>query len=471
MLASVLANVLASVLAIVLAVVRIARSRAWTAACGEPHSLRTVRPPDPTSPLAAMRPLLAVALSSLLAAPCIAAQAPRDAYLARARRLMREAPFIDTHNDLPEMSRLRSGFDLERYDPDKGLPDLDTDLPRAVKGMVGGQFWAAYVPSGYEGKGAGTMVLEEIDMVHRMIARSPRLRYATTADDIVRIHRTGKIASLIGIEGGHAIDNSLGMLRDVYRLGVRYMTLTHGSTTAWADASTDAPRHGGLSPFGEEVVKEMNRLGMMVDISHVSDGVMSDVARLSEAPLFFSHSSVRALADHPRNVPDSILTLVKKKDGVVMVNAYPAFVDSTGARLMRNVFEVERKLRVQFAAEPAKADSAFGAYINSVPPSTLERYVDHIDYIVKFIGVDHVGIGADLGAIEQHPTGLEDISKFPNLVAELLRRGYSDADAKKIMGGNLLRVMRKTEAVARRLQKTQKPGVARLTEKVASDAP
>ena len=215
----------------------------------------------------------------------------------------------------------------------------------------------------------------------------------------------------------------------------------------------------------------MNRLGMMVDISHVSDGVMSDVARLSEAPLFFSHSSVRALADHPRNVPDSILTLVKKKDGVVMVNAYPAFVDSTGARLMRNVFEVERKLRVQFAAEPAKADSAFGAYINSVPPTTLERYVDHIDYIVKFIGVDHVGIGADLGAIEQHPTGLEDISKFPNLVAELLRRGYSDADAKKIMGGNLLRVMRKTEAVARRLQKTQKPGVARLTEKVASDAP
>ncbi len=400
-----------------------------------------------------------------LCAPTLRAQAPRDAFLARARRLMREAPFIDTHNDLPEMSRLKAGFDLERYDPDKSLPDIDTDLPRAVKGQVGGEFWAAYVPSGYEGKGAGTMVLEEIDMIHRMIARSPRLGYATTADDIVRIHRTGKIASLIGIEGGHAIDNSLGMLRDVYRLGVRYMTLTHGSTTAWADASTDAPRHGGLAPFGEEVVREMNRLGMMVDISHVSDGVMSDVARISEAPLFFSHSSARALADHPRNVPDSILMLVKKKDGVVMVNAYPAFVDSTGARLMRDVFEVERKLRVEFADNPAKADSAFGAYINSVPPTTLERYVDHIDYIVKLIGVEHVGIGADLGSIEQHPKGLDDISMFPNVVAELLRRGYSDADTKKIMGGNLLRVMRKTEQVAKRLQKEHKPSAARFNDK------
>ncbi|MCC6930016.1 MAG: dipeptidase [Gemmatimonadaceae bacterium] len=403
-----------------------------------------------------------------LCAPNLRAQATRDSFLPRARRLMREAPFIDTHNDLPEMSRLKAGFDLERYDPDKSLPDIDTDIPRAMKGQVGAEFWAAYVPSAYEGKGAGTMVLEEIDMIHRMIARSPRLAYATTADDIVRIHRTGKLASLIGIEGGHAIDNSLGMLRDVYRLGARYMTLTHGSTTAWADAATDAPRHGGLSPFGEEVVREMNRLGMMVDISHVSDGVMSDVARISEAPLFFSHSSARALADHPRNVPDSILMLVKKKDGVVMVNAFPAFVDSTGARLMRDVFGVERKLRAQYPDNPARADSAFLAYINSVPPTTLERYVDHIDYIVKLIGVEHVGIGADLGAIEQHPKGLDDISMFPNVVAELLRRGYSDADTKKIMGGNLLRVMRKTEQVAKRLQKVRKPSTMRFNDKVTS---
>ncbi|MBC7896933.1 MAG: membrane dipeptidase [Cytophagaceae bacterium] len=405
-----------------------------------------------------VRPLI---LLPVFLAPLVVEAQTRDSFLPRARRLMREAPFIDTHNDLPWMSYQRSAYDLERYDPDKGLPDLDTDLPRAVKGGVGGQFWAAYVPSAYEGKGAGTMALEQIDMIHRMIARSPRLAYATTADDIVRIHRQRKIASLIGIEGGHAIDNSLGMLRQVYALGVRYLTLSHGSTTAWADASTDAPRHGGLNAFGEDVVREMNRLGMMVDISHVSDGVMSDVARISEAPLFFSHSSVRALADHPRNVPDSILRLVKQKDGVVMANAYPAFVDSTGARLMRDVFEVERRLRVQFSNDPQKADSAFGAYINNVPGTTLERYVDHIEYIITFIGIDHVGIGADLGSLEQHPKGLDDISMFPNLVAELLRRGYTDAQVKQVMGGNLLRVMRKTEAVARRLR-DRKPLTTRL---------
>ena len=347
------------------------------------------------------RHLLGVAI---LVAPLLSVPAQsRDSFLPRARRLMRDAPFIDTHNDLPWMAFQRSGYDLERYDPDKGLPDLDTDIPRAVKGGVGGQFWAAYVPSSYEGKGAGTMALEQIDFIHRMIERSPRLAYATTADDIVRLHKAGRIASLIGIEGGHAIDNSLGVLRQVYALGVRYLTLSHGSTTAWADASTDAPTHGGLNAFGEDVVREMNRLGMMVDISHVSDGVMSDVARVSEAPLFFSHSSVRALADHPRNVPDSILRLVKQTDGVVMANAYPAFVDSSGARLMRDVFEVERRLKARYPNDPQKADSAFGVYINNVPGTTLERYVDHIEYIIRFIGIDHVGIGADLGSLEQHP--------------------------------------------------------------------
>jgi membrane dipeptidase len=414
---------------------------------------------DPT-PLRTIGRLALPMLGLLLASgPSPLPAQDRDSFLPKARRLMREAPFIDTHNDLPEMIRLRGAYDLERYDPDKRLPDLDTDIPRAVAGGVGGQFWAAYVSSAYEGKGAGRVVIEEIDLIHRMIARSPHLEYATTADDIVRIHRAGKIASLIGIEGGHAIENSLGMLRQVHALGVRYMTLTHGSSTAWADASTDAPKHGGLSAFGKEVVREMNRLGMMVDISHVSDAVMSDVARISEAPLFFSHSSVRALADHPRNVPDSILQLVKAKDGVVMVNAFPAFVDSAGARMMRNVFEVERSLRQKFAGDQAKADSAFLVYINAVPPTTLERYVDHIDYIVRLIGADHVGIGADLGAIEQHPKGLDDISMFPNVVAELLRRGYSDADTKRVMGGNVLRVMRKTEEVARRLQREREPSV------------
>lgn len=392
------------------------------------------------------------------------AQPTRESFLPRARRLMREAPFIDTHNDLPEMVRLKAAFDLEKYDPDKSLPDIDTDIPRARKGLVGGQFWAAYVPSQYEGEGAGKMVLEEIDLIHRMVQRSPHLEFATTADDIVRIHRKGKIASLIGIEGGHAIDNSMGMLRLVHQLGVRYMTLTHGSSTAWADASTDASKHRGLSPFGLEIVREMNRLGMMVDISHVSDAVMSDVARTSEAPLFFSHSSARALADHPRNVPDSILMKVKAKDGVVMVNAFPAFVDSASAVAMRDVFGVQRRYQAQWPNEPQKVDSAFLAYINAIPNTTLEKYVNHIDYIAKLIGVQHVGIGADLGAIDKHPAGLDDISMFPNVVAELLRRGYTDAQVKGIMGGNVLRVMRKTEAVAKRLQRTRKPSVMRITE-------
>lgn len=405
-----------------------------------------------------------ILLATLLLVPVLAeSQATRESFLPRARRLMREAPFIDTHNDLPEMIRLNGAYDLDKYDPDKTLP-IDTDIPRARKGLVGGQFWAAYVPSQYEGDGAGKMVLEEIDLIRRMIDRSPHLEFATTAADIIRIHRKGKIASLIGIEGGHAIDNSMGMLRIAHAMGARYMTLTHGSSTAWADASTDASKHRGLSPFGLEVVREMNRLGMMVDISHVSDAVMSDVARTSEAPLFFSHSSVRALADHPRNVPDSILHKVKAKDGVVMVNAFPAFVDSATAVMMRDVFDVQRRYKAQWPNDPQKVDSAFLAYINAIPNTTLDRYVDHIDYIVKLIGVQHVGIGADLGAIDKHPAGLDDISMFPNLVAELLRRGYTDTQVKMIMGGNVLRVMRKTEAVARRLQRTRTPSVMRITE-------
>jgi membrane dipeptidase len=391
------------------------------------------------------------------------ASAQSDAtLLARAHRLMRAAPFIDTHNDLPSMICLRAACDLSRMDPDKGIPSLDTDIPRARRGAVGAQFWVAYVASQYEDKGAARIALEQIDLIRRMIDRSPSLAYAATADDIIRIHRHGRIASLIGIEGGHAIENSLATLRQFHALGVRYMTLTHGSSTAWADAATDLPKHNGLSPFGEEVVREMNRLGMMVDVSHVSDAVMSRVAQISAAPLFFSHSSVRTLANHARNVPDSIFDHVKRTNGVVMVNAYPAFVDSAGARMARDAFLVERRLRTQFPNEPARVDSAFLAYINSLPGTRLERYVDHIDYIAKRIGVAHVGIGADLGAIDTHPKGLDDISMFPNVLVELLRRGYSDRDVTAIMGGNLLRVFRRTEAVARELRRTRQPSTIRL---------
>jgi membrane dipeptidase len=412
--------------------------------------------------------LLVASCLALIAAPepaPVSAQQPDlTPYMARARRLMKEAPFIDTHNDLPEVLAMQASGDLTRMDPNGPLPKIDTDIPRLKKGGVGGEFWAAYVPPGYDGRGAGRHAIEQIDIIHRMIERSPVLRYATTAEDIVRIHRQGHIASLIGIEGGHAIENSLGMLRQYYALGVRYMTLTHGSTIPWADASTDSARHGGLTRFGEEVVREMNRLGIMVDISHVSDGTMSDVARVSTAPLFFSHSSARALADHARNVPDSILALVKKKGGVVMVNAYPAFVDPVGAKKMSNVFAVERALRTQFPNDQRKQDSAFVAYINGpeIPKGTLKQYVDHIEHIVKVAGIDHVGIGADMGAIDIHPVGLEDVSKFPFVVAELLRRGYTDAQVKKIMGGNFLQTFRETARIARELHKTRTASTATM---------
>ena len=413
----------------------------------------------------------ALALALVVACSTVAsAQQPANkdlaSYLPQARRLMKEAPFIDSHNDLPEMLEGKVKGDFNKMDPEKPIPSLDTDLPRMRAGGVGAEFWAAFVPSAMDGHGAAAQALTLIDQVHRMNARSKVLQEARTADDIMRAFKAGKTASLIGVEGGHAIENNLSVLREFYAAGVRYMTLTHGSTTPWADASTDEARHKGLTPFGHEVVREMNRLGMMVDISHVSDGVMSDVARTSVAPLFFSHSSARALADHPRNVPDSILAIVGRKGGVVMANAYPGFIDPVGAQKMKDIFEVERRLRRQYANEPAKVDSAFGAYMNGsdIPKGTLGQYVDHIEHIIKVAGPTHVGIGADLGSLEIHPVGLEDISKFPYVVAELLRRGHSEAEVKLIMGGNMLRVMRETEAVARKLQKERGPSTATMAQ-------
>ncbi len=409
-------------------------------------------------------PLLLAAVT--VATPAAAQQKDLASFLPQARRLMKQAPFIDTHNDLPEMLEARSHGDFSKDDPEKPLARIDTDLPRLKAGGVGAEFWAAYVPSMYDGHGAAKQAIVLIDQIHRMNARSKVLQEATSADGIMRAFKAGKIASLIGIEGGHAIENNLSVLREFHGMGVRYMTLTHGSTIPWADAATDSARHKGLTPFGHEVVREMNRLGMMVDISHVSDGVMSDVARTSVAPLFFSHSSARALADHPRNVPDSILAIVGRKGGVVMANAYPGFVDPVGAVKMRDVFEVERRFRKLFPNDPAKVDSAFGAYINGpeIPRGTLGQYVDHIEHIIKVAGPGHVGIGADLGSLEIHPVGLEDVSRFPYVVAELLRRGHSEAEVKGIMGGNLLRVMRETEAVARRLQRERGPSMATMAQ-------
>ena len=391
--------------------------------------------------------------------------APADtaALLAHARRLHREVPMIDTHNDLPEMIHSGAHGDLDAMDPDKTLP-IDTDIPRLKKGLVGAQFFAAYVPSSFIEKGGARFALEEIDIIDRFTRRSPSLEAARTADDIVRIHAAGKTASLIGIEGGQAIENSLGTLRMFFRLGVRYMTLTHSSTTLWADAATDEPKHGGLTRFGEEVVREMNRLGMMVDISHVSDGTMDDVLRISEAPVIFSHSSARALADHRRNVPDSILTRLAKNGGVVMVNIYPGFINATAAKQAANVLDKEREFKAMYPNDPDKSAKAFTDFLSTfkTETGTLEEVANHVDYIRKVAGIDHVGIGADFGSLTQHPTGLDDVSRYPYLTAELIHRGYTDLEVKKVLGLNILRVMREVERAAVRIQRTRGPSTATI---------
>ena len=419
-----------------------------------------------------MRIRTALVLSPTLAILCSAlpllAQADSTRLLARARAIHRAVPMIDTHNDLPEMLHERAGNDLAKMNPEQTLTDIDTDFPRMKQGMVGAQFWAAYVPASFVDRGGATYALGEIDLIRRMSDQSPSLRFARTAADIVRIHAQGRIASLIGIEGGYAIENSLANLRMFYDLGARYMTLTHGGNTAWADAATEAPVHGGLSRFGEEVVHEMNRTGMMVDISHVSDGTMSDALRISEAPVIFSHSSARALADHPRNVPDSILAKLKANGGIVMVNIFPGFINKTAARQAQGSLEKEREFKAKYPNDPKKSSEEYLVWLTNLMKTmesgTLAEVADHVDHLVKMAGIDHVGYGADFGSLSNHPTGFEDVSRYPYLTAELLRRGYTDAQVSNIVGGNMLRVMRRVEQVAQRLQKTRPASVAQIED-------
>ncbi len=406
--------------------------------------------------------LLVVASSTLVA------QGDSTRLLARARAIHRAVPMIDTHNDLPGVLRDVAGDDLAKMNPEQPQPKIDTDFPRMKAGMVGGQFWSAYVPASFVKSGGATIALEQIDVIKRMAAQSPSLGFARTAADITRLHAQGKIASLIGIEGGYAIENSLANVRMFAELGVRYMTLTHGGNTAWADAATEAPAHGGLTRFGKEVVREMNRSGIMVDISHVSDGTMSDAIRVSEAPVIFSHSSARAIADHPRNVPDSILTLLKKNGGIVMVNIFPGFVNAVAAKQAQGALEKEREFLAKYPDDPKKASAEYLVWLtntmNSMEPGTLNQVADHIDHIVQVAGIDHVGYGADFGELSVHPKGLEDVSRYPYLTAELLRRGYTGAQVGKIIGNNMLRVMRQVERTATRLQRTRLPSAARIED-------
>ena len=387
--------------------------------------------------------------------------------LARARALERQVPLIDGHNDYPWTVRTQADRDPARLDIRQPRPSLMTDIPRLREGGLGAQFWSVYVPPAMAGQHAVTAALEQIDIVYRMVARYPDvLELARTADDVERIFRAGRIASLIGMEGGHSIDSSLGALRMFARLGARYMTLTHSKNVPWADSATDTPEHGGLTPFGEEVVREMNRLGMLVDISHVSPDTMEDVLRVTEAPVIFTHSSARALCDVPRNVPDAILAQLPKNGGVVMVSFVTGFTSpEVAAWDKRQEAEQERLEKVTPTDEAAvKAGLDAWQKANPQPPATLAQVADHIDHVRKVAGIDHVGIGSDFDGITSAPAGLEDVSKYPALIAELLRRGYTDDEAKKVMGLNVLRIMRRAEQVAARLQAERPPSAALIDQ-------
>jgi membrane dipeptidase len=414
------------------------------------------------------RPAVLLSLATLLLlARALPAQTPSDSLtLEHAREIMRTIPLIDGHNDLPFELREKAGGDLDSLDIANPQDSLMTDLARLREGLVGAQFFAAYVPSELTGHGAARFALMQVDLIHRLAARYPdTFEFARTAEDIRRIFDQGKIAALIGIEGGHAIEGSLDLLRAYYDLGVRYMTLTHWATHDWADAATDEPEWQGLRPgFGEDVIREMNRLGMLVDLSHVSDSTMVDAMRLSRAPVIYSHSSARAIDEHVRNVPDEILRMLGTNGGVIMTNFAPEYV-SEDLRLWSILADsVRDSLRTDFGDDTTAMRAAFVAWreANPRPDATLAQVADHIDHLVATAGIDHVGIGSDFDGIGFTPVGLEDVSTFPDLIAELLRRGYPDEDIRKILGGNLLRALDRVEVVAAQMQAESGPFVGTL---------
>jgi membrane dipeptidase len=437
-----------------------------------------------------MRASFVVAISIFAAAstaPSVAfAQKPADVpnnsndpNMARALRVLRAAPVMDGHNDLPWRIREDSihPHDVDAYDLVHRAPGM-TDIPRLKQGHVGAQFWSIYIPgepgdATYKPNGAvsstpgyARVQLEQIDIAHRIIAQHPELQWALTADSVRANFKRGTIGSLLGLEGGHAIENSLALLRTYYDMGARYMTLTHNVTLDWADAALDSAKHHGLTPFGREVVREMNRLGMLVDLAHVSPGTMSAALDVSEAPVIFSHSGSRALVDHRRNVPDSILARLPKNGGVVMVPFVTSFVS-------KEVFADDNALAAETAAAAkrhptdsaaARAEVAKWRAAHVRPQATIAQVADHIEHVRKIAGIDHVGIGSDFDGIPDTVLGLEDVSKYPMLFAELARRGWSDDDLAKLSSGNILRVLKQAEQVSARLKKTRKPSIATIEQ-------
>jgi len=400
-----------------------------------------------------------------LLASTASALPPEDPALTRARRILQVSPVIDGHNDLPWAIREqeKTPKDVAAYDLRARTPG-HTDLARLREGLVGGQFWSVYVPGDKGAESYARLQLEQIDIARRVIARYPdHLAFAGTAAEVRRALRSGKIASLIGMEGGHVLENSLGALRAYYDLGARYLTLTHNVTLDWADAANDEPRHGGLSRFGEEVVHEMNRLGMLVDLSHVSPGVMEDALRVSEAPVLFSHSSCRALCDVPRNVPDAVLAQLARNGGIVMITFVPGFVSQEVADARKRTREHLKTLTagVTDPKEKARIEKEWNAK-NPEPKVPLGVVADHVEHARKVAGASHIGLGGDYDGTDSLPEGLEDVSGYPRLFAELVRRGWSDALLEKLAQGNILRVLERAEQVAKRLQAERPPATATI---------
>lgn len=385
----------------------------------------------------------------------------------RIASILKKTPLIDGHNDLPMQYTMRVQGNLDQMPFTSDLSVIkkptQTDHPRMLKGMMGGQFWSVYIPiAAFPGaSGDVARVLTQIDVVHRMITTYPdQLELALTADEVIDAHRRGKIASMMGIEGGHAIENSLANLRMLYKAGARYMTLTHSKGLRWADSATDEERVGGLSPFGREVVHEMNRLGMLVDLSHVSVNAMNDALDVSSAPVIFSHSSAFALTAHKRNIPDEVLLRLKVNNGVAMVTFYPSYVSETVRLAWVNL---RKKVNAQ-TEDPKEQAELYRAQLSTLPRPTLADVADHIDHIRNLIGIDYIGLGGDYDGMPPGPVGLEDVSTYPALLIELLRRGYSDSDIAKIAGRNILRVMQDVETVARKEQARRLPSNAQIDE-------
>ena len=427
-----------------------------------------------------MRSVLGAAAASLFVVTAVpATAAPSDAEIqARVARVLKATPLIDGHNDIPwevrERFAQKTGVfdfrsDLSHVAPvpgGEGQGGLMTDIPRLHLGGVGGQFWSVYIPVSITGPAAVQTTIEQIDIVKRLAARYPAdLGMAYTADDIVRLHKEGRVASLIGVEGGHQIDDSMAVLRAYYALGARYMTLAHFTDNHFADSATDDPQHHGLSPFGKAVVGEMNRLGMLVDLSHVSPDTMRTAIAASQAPVIFSHSGARAISDHPRNAPDDVLAMVAKNHGVVMVDFATGYTSDARRRWNADQAAETAREASLFVGQPDRRKAAIAAWTaaHPMPRVTLAQVADHIAYIRKVCGVDCVGLGADFDGMGDTPEGLEGVDKYPALLAELARRGWTDEDLGKVAGGNLLRVLREAEATARRLQAVQ-PSEATIAE-------